>query len=435
MKHAGSAPSTQGVDSTAALRVKSPDAIPVAQSGVIEMPDAQHHRVLVIGGGNGGLSVAGRLKRLGVRDIVVVEPRSEHHYKPLFSHIAGGTAPASMAARAQASVMPKGVGWMQDAVVAVHPDDNCIALESGARVSYDQLIVSAGIQHDWDAIPGLADGMRSPNIASHYEFDPAQKASALLRAIRSGTVVFTQPAGPASCAGAAQKPMYLACDYWQKTGVLKDIHVIMIVPDETVFGIAEIDRELNRKIAEYGIDLKTGTQVVAVDASDRFITVRRQDHELTEELSFDVLNVEPPQSAPDWLANLAATDDPGGFVDVDPLTLRHVRYPNVWALGDVAATANSKSGGALRKQALTLARNIAAVLDGRAPTHQYDGYSVCPFTVSRSTVVFAEFDDRGRLRPTIPFWKSLAKERQLTWIFDRHILPWVYWHMILKGRA
>ena len=60
---------------------------------------------------------------------------------------------------------------------------------------------------------------------------------------------------------------------------------------------------------------------------------------------------------------------------------------------------------------------------------------MCPFTVSRSTVVFAEFDDQYRPAPTIPFWKGLVRERRLTWIFDRHILPWVYWHMILQGRA
>jgi sulfide:quinone oxidoreductase len=172
-----------------------------------------------------------------------------------------------------------------------------------------------------------------------------------------------------------------------------------------------------------------------VDAANRLITVRQRGRELPEKLPYDVLNVEPPQSAPDWLANLAAADDAGGFVEVDPRTLRHKRHSNVWALGDAASTTNSKSGGALRKQTLALARNLVTVLDGREPTEEYDGYSVCPFTVSRSTVVFAEFDDGCRLKPTIPFWKGLAKERRLTWIFDRHILPWVYWHMILKGRA
>jgi sulfide:quinone oxidoreductase len=165
--------------------------------------------------------------------------------------------------------------------------------------------------------------------------------------------------------------------------------------------------------------------------------VAQKDRDELERIPYDVLNVEPPQSAPDWLksSTLPAPGTEGGFVEVDPRTLRHTRYPNVWSLGDAAATTNSKSGGALRKQTLALAENLAAVLKGETPRTLYDGYSVCPFTVSRSTVVFAEFDDGYRLKPTIPFWRGLARERRLTWIFDRHILPWVYWHMILKGRA
>ena len=45
------------------------------------------------------------------------------------------------------------------------------------------------------------------------------------------------------------------------------------------------------------------------------------------------------------------------------------------------------------------------------------------------------FDRAGRLQPTIPFWRSLYRERRLSWIADRRILPWVYWHLILRGRA
>jgi len=398
---------------------------------------APSYRVVIIGGGNAGLSVAGRLKRLGIDDVVVVEPRTKHLYKPLFSHIAGGTAPASMAVRDQGSVMPEDTAWIQDAVTSIDAEASSITLGSGARVDYEHLVVCPGIQHDWDAVPGLAEAMRSPSGSSHYEIDLAIKASALLRDLRSGTAVFSQPPGAASCAGAAQKPMYLACDYWQKIGVLDDIRVIMLVPDDTVFGIPEIDRELERKIREYGIDLRTRTEMVEVDAAERVVVVARRDRDEHERIPYDVLNVEPPQSAPDWLksSTLPAPGTEGGFVEVDPRTLRHTRYPNVWSLGDAAATTNSKSGGALRKQTLALAKNLTAVLKGETPRTFYDGYSVCPFTVSRSTVVFAEFDDGYRLQPTIPFWKGLARERRLTWIFDRHILPWVYWHMILKGRA
>lgn len=396
-----------------------------------------HHRVVVVGGGNAGLSVAGRLRRRGIDDVVVIEPRAQHLFQPLFSHVAGGAARASMAVRPQAAVMPNGVGWIRDAVVDIEPGSATAVLESGGRVTYDHVVICPGIQLDWKRVPGLAEALHTPSVASHYEFDLVPKASRLLRELRRGTVVFTQPPGPAKCAGASQKPMYLACDYWRATGVLGDIRVVMIVPDATVFGIPEIDRELERKIAEYGIELRCETELRSVDGEHRMAEIGPIRGGASERVQYDVLNVVPPQSAPDWLksTDLAASGDAGGFVEVDPETLRHVRYDNVWALGDAAATRNSKSGGALRKQSKVLVENLVAVLDGREPAARYDGYTVCPFTVSRSTVVFAEFDDRYRLRPTVPFWKSLSRERRLSWVFDRHILPWVYWHMILKGRA
>ena len=395
------------------------------------------HQVVVIGGGNAGLSVAGRLRRLGVDDVVVVEPREHHLYQPLFSHVAGGTARASMATRPQGSVMPRGVEWIQDRVADVMPEANSVLLESGRRLVYEHLVVCPGIQKDWHRVPGLAEAMASPSGASNYEFDLAAKASTLLRDARRGTVVFTQPAGPATCAGAAQKPMYLACDFWRATGVLPDIRVVMVVPDPTVFGMPLIDEELNRKIAEYGIELRTESELLEVDATNRTVVIGRVDGSGRETLAYDILHAVPPQSAPDWLkaTSLPAAGDPTGFVEVDPETLRHVRYPNVWSLGDAAATKNSKSGGALREQTLVLAKNLRHVLQGKPPKDTYDNYSVCPFTVSRSTVVFAEFDDGYRPKPTIPFWNNLARERRLAWIFDRHILPWVYWNLILKGRA
>jgi sulfide:quinone oxidoreductase len=398
---------------------------------------SERHRVVVIGGGNAGLSVAGRLRREGVDDIVVVEPREHHLYQPLFSHVAGGTARAGQATRPQASVMPGGVEWIQDRVADVTPESNSVLLTSGRRLGYEHLVVCPGIQKDWDRVPGLAEAMASPAGASNYEFELAAKASRLLRNLRRGTVVFTQPAGPATCAGAAQKPMYLACDYWRATGVLADIRVVMVVPDPTVFGMPLIDHELNRKIAEYGIELRIRSELIEVDADNHTVVIGRVDGGERETLAYDILHAVPPQSAPDWLkaTPLPTVGDPNGFVEVDPETLRHVRFPNVWSLGDAAATRNSKSGGALRKQTLVLAKNLSHVLQGKEPKATYDNYSVCPFTVSRSTVVFAEFDDGYTPQPTIPFWTNLARERRLTWVFDRHILPWVYWNLILKGRA
>lgn len=392
------------------------------------------HRVVVIGGGNGGVSVAARLRRRGVTDIAVIEPRGAHHYKPLFSHVAGGTARASETVRAQRSVIPPDVRWIRDAVAEVHPVDHAVSLSDGTRVEYDQLIVSPGIQLDWDRIPGLTAALDTPAVSSHYRFDLAKKTSRLLRDVTSGTVVFVQPDGPASCAGAGQKPMYQACDYWRARGVLDAIRVVLVVPTRSVF-LAPFDAELERKIAEYGIELRTSTTLAAVDGETQTVTLEGPGGR--EELAFDVLNVEPPQSAPDWLkaSALPAEGDDGGFVEVDPETLRHPRFPDVWAIGDAAASSNSKCGGALRKQTWTVAENVAAVLAGRQASARYDGYGVCPFTVSRSSVVWAEFDDHGAQKPTIPFFRGMYRESRLSWIADRHILPWVYWNLILTGRV
>lgn len=392
-------------------------------------------RIVVVGGGNAGLSVAGRLHRAGMADITVIEPRTLHVFAPLQSHIAGGAARASEAARPQADVIPPGVRWLRDEVFTVDAETRRVHLVSGGRVDYDQLVVCAGMRMAWEQVPGLPEAMAADSGISNYDYALAAKASAVLRDLRSGTVVFTQPPEPASCGAAAQKPMYLACDWWRAIGVRDEIRVVFVCPDPVPFGIPAIDRELERKLDEYGIEVHYSRDLRSVDAETRTLTIGRGDAE--ETLEYDVLHAVPPQRAPEWIAGsgLAASDDPSGFVDVDPETLQHSRHPEIWAVGDAAAVATRRSGGAIRQQAKALVKNLRAVLEGRAPTQKYNGYSVVPFTVSRGTVVFAEFDRWGRLQPTIPFWRSLYRERYLSWIADRRVLPWVYWHLILRGRA
>ncbi|MHA7239648.1 NAD(P)/FAD-dependent oxidoreductase [Arthrobacter sp. TMS1-12-1] len=393
--------------------------------------------MLIIGGGNAGVSLAGRLRRYRVKDVAVIEPRSRHLYQPLFSHIAGGTADALEAVRLQADVMPRGVTWIQDKATDVSTGSRTVLLESGSAVTYDHMVVCPGIQNDWTAIPGLKAAMEGPHGASNYEYELAPKAWTLFRDLTRGTVVFTQPPGPASCDGAAQKPMYLACDHWQRTGVLQDIRVVLAVSTPTIFGMDIIDEELTRKIEEYGIEVRYSTELAAVDPEGRTVELANSVTGTSETLGYDVLHAVPPQSAPEWLksTDLPAHGARGGFVEVDPVILRHPRFPDIWSLGDAASTLNSKSGAALRMQTTVLAKNLRAVLKGKKPTAEYNHYSACPFVVSHNTVVFSEFDDKYKPMPTVPGWDDLARERRLTYVLDRFVLPKVYWNLILKGRA
>jgi sulfide:quinone oxidoreductase len=112
--------------------------------------------------------------------------------------------------------------------------------------------------------------------------------------------------------------------------------------------------------------------------------------------------------------------------------LQHLRFANVFALGDASNLPTSKTGAAVRKQAPVLVSNLLAVMTGRAPAAEYDGYSSCPVITRCGRVVMAEFDYDGQPQETFPF--DQAKERRSMWWLKRYVLPQLYWHGMLKGR-
>src|SRR6056297_1871595 len=115
----------------------------------------QHHQVVIIGGGSGGISVAARLKKEHIADVALIEPSDAHYYQPLWTLVGGGRAKAPDSARPMASVIPAGVTWIKDAATAIDPDAHTVTTAGGKTIGYDRLVVAAGIQLDWDAIPGL----------------------------------------------------------------------------------------------------------------------------------------------------------------------------------------------------------------------------------------------------------------------------------------
>ncbi|WP_346957951.1 FAD/NAD(P)-binding oxidoreductase [uncultured Arthrobacter sp.] len=397
---------------------------------------SMHHEILIIGGGNAGLSVAARLRRAGRTDIGVIEPSDRHYYQPLWTLVGGGSASQAETVRPQASVMPQGVAWIKDAAADIDPDRRSVELASGGTVTYDYLVVSPGIQLDWDKIPGMAEAMDSPTASSNYRFDLAPKTWDLIRNLKSGTAIFTQPSGPIKCAGAPQKIAYLAADYWQKQGVLDKIRVVMVLPTPGMFGVKVFADELERVVAKYGIEVRFNSELTSVDPAAGMAEITDNAAGTKESLHYDLLHVVPPQSAPDWLKRTPLADpaNPAGYVDVDKHTMQHKRYPEIFALGDAGSTPNSKTGAAIRKQAPVLVKNLLAALEGAVPAAQYGGYASCPLTTARGKMLLAEFDYSLQPAPSIPFIDT-TKERTDMWLLKRYGLPFMYWNLILKGRA
>ncbi len=395
-----------------------------------------HYRIVVIGGGNAGISVAARLRNSGQPGVAVIEPSEDHYYQPLFTLIGGGCAPADQAVRPEAKVMPRGVSWIKDAAVAVDPLAQLVSLAGGDIVGYDYLVVCPGLQLDWDRVPGMQEAMRSPSASSNYRFDLAPKTWRLIKGMRKGTAVFTMPSGPIKCGGAPQKIAYLAADYWRKQGVLGDIRLLLVLPSDRMFGVEVFSRELMKVAQRYGIEVRHNSEATGIKPDRSMVVIRDNSTETSEEISYDMLHVVPPQSAPDWIKQslLPSPENPWGYIEVDPNKLQHVRDPKIFALGDVGSSPNSKTGAAVRKQAPVVVANLLAVMHQSKPEARYQGYSSCPLTTSRRTVLLAEFDYRHEHTPSFPLIDT-TRERRDMWFLKRHGLPALYWNLILKGKA
>jgi sulfide:quinone oxidoreductase len=400
------------------------------------MTNAISHQVAIIGGGNAGISVAARLRRAGLTDIGIIEPADTHYYQPLWTLVGGGCAPAEESARTEASVMPQGVGWIKDRAQEIDPDAHTVTTASGTHVHYDHLVVCPGIQLDWTAIPGMAESLDTPAVSSNYRYDLAPKTWELIRKMRSGTAIFTMPAGPIKCAGAPQKIAYLAADYWRQHGVLDAIRIVLVLPTPGMFGVKVFADELERVATRYGIEVRKNSEVTTVNPDTRTVTITDNAAGTTQEIGYDLLHVVPRQSAPDWIkaSPLADPDNPGGYVQIDKNTLRHTRYDNVFALGDAGSSPNSKTGAAIRKQAPVVAANLRASLAGKPLPASYGGYASCPLTTARNKMLLAEFDYTMAPAPSIPFIDT-TRERRDMWYLKRYGLPAMYWNLILTGRA
>jgi sulfide:quinone oxidoreductase len=396
------------------------------------------HRIVIVGGGSAGISVASRLLHAGERDVAVVEPSEVHYYQPLWTLVGGGRAPVAESARPQLSVMPEKATWIKDRAVGVDPEARNVELASGESVGYDFLVVCPGLALDWDRLPGSSETLGRDGVSSNYQVELAPKTWEMIKDMRSGTAVFTMPSGPIKCAGAPQKIAYLAADWWRKKGVLSNIHVVLVLPTPAMFGVPEFSKVLEGVAARYGIDVRLQHEVVEINPTAREVVVANRtagsDDKFT--LGYDFAHLVPPQSAPAWIKQspLADPANPGGYVEIDKNTMRHTRFPEVFSLGDAGSSPNSKTGAAVRKQVPVVVDNLRAVMNGKEPTASYDGYASCPLTTARNRMLLAEFDYTMKPHPTIPVIDT-KKERYDMWLLKRYGLPFMYWNLMLRGRA
>lgn len=433
-------------------------------------------KIVIVGGGLSGMSTAARLNNtLSNADITVIEPDPKSvSYQPGQTLVAAGLWEQNDIVYHRDDFVPSGVKLIEGLVTAFDPENNKVIVNGKDEVSYDQLIVATGLVLNYGAIKGL-DGVITSSGADNaivkekvgknglYSLYFADGASATYEGIKELIAkakahtgpeklqaVFTDPNTPIKCGGAPKKIMYLTHARLQEAGVRDKVELTFYPNGGKMFGVPEYheailqqfkDRDFKWNYAHNLVEIDAAAQVAVFDHHwqekgaydedlEEYTMVTK--HERVEK-KYDFIHVTPPMKAPDLVGNSPVGSDKG-WVPVNKETLQHVKYKNVWSLGDVAAVPMGKTGGSVRKQYKVLVDNLVATMEGKTDLpSKYGGYTVCPLITSIGTVMLAEFDWSKKPTPSFPL--DPTKERWIMWLLKVYALKPMTMYGMLPGRA
>lgn len=396
------------------------------------MEHKNRYRIVIVGGGAGGISTAASLIAAGIKDIAVVEPSETHYYQPFWTFVGGGVVTAEQSTKPTAAVMPKDATWIKARVEHFDPDNQTVSTDEGQVIGYDYLVVAPGLQIDWNKIAGLPEALGKNGVCSNYRYDTAPITWENIKGFKGGNAVFTFPPPPIKCAGAPQKIMYLAEDHFRKHGIRDRSRVLYYCATPSIFGVAKYANALTEQVVKpRGIETFFKHNLVEIRAEAKEAVFKNLDTGEDVVQPYDMLHVVPPMSAPDFIKQ-SPLANAAGWVDVSKQTLQHVRYPNIFSLGDASSLPTSKTAAAVRAELPVLTANLLSVMKGGEPVAEYDGYSSCPLITSYGKLILAEFDYDLNPKETFPF--DQGKERYSMYLLKRHIIPLIYWDGLLKGK-
>lgn len=325
-------------------------------------------KVVVIGGGVGGLACAKRLSRHGdLVDVTLIDRSPVHDFAPSFLWLLNGTRDASQVSRPIKSVGSWGVDYVQAGVTSLDLDARVVST-TGGPVDYEELVIAPGAELEFESVPGLA------HASSFYTKDAALSLARELREFGGGRVQLVIPAMPYKCPAAPYEAAMLIDDFLRRRGVRAKIGVHTVETQPMPVAGPVIGRRVASILSKRGIEFQPGRALNEVDPATQ--TLRFE----SGEEQFDLLVTVPPHRAPEFVRN-STLAGPKGWIPVDSQTLRAADH--VHAIGDVTSIQLTngkplpKAGVFAHGQAHVVADNLIAIAAGRPGKAVFAGHGTC----------------------------------------------------------
>ncbi|XP_023018197.2 sulfide quinone oxidoreductase [Leptinotarsa decemlineata] len=396
--------------------------------------DKHNCKLLIVGGGTGGCAVAAKFaKSLNKKNLVILEPSEHHYYQPLFTLIGGGVGSVETARRNEKDVLPKNSVWIQDQAAEFIPKANVVHTTGGHTIEYDYLLIAVGLDLRYDKIPGLLDALSRPGgVCSNYSPKYVDRTFEALSVLDGGNAIFTFPNSPVKCPGAPQKICYLVDHYLRLNKKREKVNIMYNTSLPVIFGVKKYADALWKVCKERDINVNLRTNLISIDSDKQQAMFENLDKpDIKTIVEYSMLHVTPPMSTPECLNQNKDLTNEAGFVDVDKSTLQHLRYPNIFAIGDCSSSPNSKTAAAAAAQSAVVYENLSAVMKGQEPQNTYDGYASCPLITGYDKCILAEFDYNLNPLETFPF--SQDRELYSMYFLKKNLMPPLYWHLMLNG--
>ncbi len=414
-------------------------------------PVSTKARIVIIGAGAAGTALANRLvERLNGASITIIDARAEHIYQPGLSLVAAGLKPASYTLSRTSDWLPKGITLITDTAAAVDPLSKVVSTTGGQTVAYDFLVLAPGLMLDHDAIEGFSlDLVGKDGIGALYagpDYAARTWAAASTFTEKGGIGLFTRPATEMKCAGAPLKHTFLIDDIASRGAGRGKYEIHYAAHNNALFSVPIVSEKVRMLFGERGIKTHHSHVLKRVDPGRKLATfaVTAKDPATGEnvtsqhEMPYDYLHVIPPQRAPQFIRSSGLswpdkwTDQ--GWVECDQKTLRHLRFPEIFALGDVAGVPKGKTAASVKWQTPVVEDHLVAAISGKEGTATYDGYTSCPLITRVGRAMLVEFDYRDNLVPSFPGLIAPLEELWISWLMKEVALKATY-NAMLRGKA
>jgi sulfide:quinone oxidoreductase len=349
-------------------------------------------RVLVLGAGFAGLELATALSERFGEDagVTLVESGDAFVFGYSKLDLMFGHAGPEEVRLPYAEFAKPGVRFVAGTVTSIDPEARRVTTTAG-ELEADVLVVALGADYDFDATPGLVEGGNE-----FYSVAGAERLRALLPTFTRGHAVVGVCGAPFKCPPAPSEAALLLHDYLATRGVRDDCRITLAMPFETpVPPSPDTSAALLQAFAEREIEFVRGRKVESLDPT-RSVAVLADGTELPYDLFLGV----PKHRAPDVVLESGMAVD--GYVPADSRTLE-TRFPNVYAVGDVATVGVPKAGVFSEGAARVVAAAIVARRTGGAPPEGFDGRGACYVEFGAGRVGRVDIDFLSGPKPTGTF--------------------------------